>query len=240
MKLAADADTTDSFYRYKSSLFFVDSNFVGIALLCLLAIMFSYRDLVAKNKFMLAYLLLFMSISRASIGAGICQFVIYKFWRWRRPMSLALITAQAIIIWRVFFSFTGTGAESVRSLDGSFASKFYILMLMSENWIHSDNISRLCGIGAGNARSIFDIFAHNIIVTLVTELGVIGSTLLIAYVYHICKKKPVAIYLLVFPIVINGFSLVSTSMVYFFAALGLLCALDESKRDDCFFLAQKR
>jgi predicted ABC-type sugar transport system permease subunit len=38
-------------------------------------------------------------------------------------------------------------------------------------------------------------------------------------------------YLLVLPIAINGFSLVSTTMPYFFAALGLLAALRGTARD---------
>ena len=38
----AETDTSDSFYRYKASLFFFDSNFAGIEILYLLALIFAF------------------------------------------------------------------------------------------------------------------------------------------------------------------------------------------------------
>ena len=94
----ADTDISDSFYRYKASLFFVDSNFVGIEILCFLAIMFAFKEEIGRKKWLLAYLLLFATLSRASIAAGICQLVIYKLWRWRAWTFFGLLTAQVIAI----------------------------------------------------------------------------------------------------------------------------------------------
>jgi len=55
--------------------------------------------------------------------------------------------------------------------------------------------------------------------------------LFVIYVWIQCRRCPVSIYLLILPVTINGFSLVSTSMPYFFVALGLLGALRGTSRD---------
>jgi hypothetical protein len=98
MPAVTEADASDSFYLYKASLFFYDSNFAGIEILCLLAIMFAFRESIGRKKWLLAYLLLFATFSRASIAAGICQLVVYKLWRWRIWTLFGLLAAQVIII----------------------------------------------------------------------------------------------------------------------------------------------
>lgn len=225
MSVMVDTDVSDSFYLYKHSLFFVDSNFVGIAILCLIPIMFAFREAIGRKSWLLAYLLLFATLSRASIVAGVCQLVIYKLWRWRTWAAFGLLVAQLLIIVRLLATFIRQGSELVGAIDGSFATKFYLLSLMIDAYGRADIAQRLFGIGVGNAQDLIGIFAHNIVVTLVLELGIGGSLLFLIYIWILSRKSPVVIYLLVLPMVINGFSLVSTSMPYFFVALGLLAAL---------------
>jgi hypothetical protein len=83
----------------------------------------------------------------------------------------------------------------------------------------------------GNLFNLAGIFAHNIVATFVLELGIGGSLLFATYVWILSRKCPASIYLLVLPVVINGFSLVSTTMPYFFVTLGLLAALRGTERD---------
>jgi len=231
MSVAAESDLSDSFYLYKSSLFFVDSNFAGIAILCLLSIMLTYKEVIGRNKLLLAYFLLFATLSRASIFAGICQFAIYKLWRWRVWTLFGLLAAQVLIIGKLFINFTTQGSAAIQAVDGSLSSKFYILSLMTDTYGKADTTQKLFGIGVGNFSSLAGIFAHNIVATFVLELGIAGSILLVIYIWILCRKCPVAIYLLILPMVINGFSLVSTSMPYFFVALGLLGGLRGTMRD---------
>jgi len=231
MPATAETDVTDSFYLYKASLFFFDSNFAGIEILCLLAVMFAFREQIGRKKWMLAYLLLFATLSRASIAAGICQLVVYKLWRWRAWTLFGLLTAQAMVVIRLFIHFTTEGSEAIHDIDGSLSSKFFILSLMTDIYHRSDVVQRLFGIGVGNLFNHAGIYAHNIVATLVLELGIGGSLLLIVYVWILSRKCPLSIYLLILPVAINGFSLVSTSMPYFFAALGLLAALRGTSRD---------
>jgi hypothetical protein len=223
----AQTDTSDSFYFYKSSLFFVDSNFAGIEMLCLLSIMFAFREEIGRKRWLLAYLLLFASMSRASIAAGICQLVIYKLWRWRIWTLLGLLAAQMLVVVKLFMDYTTQGSDSIKAIDGSLSSKFFILTLMMDAYQEADRAQKFFGVGAGNFINLFGILsAHNIVVTFVTELGIGGSLLFVAYIWILSRKCPVSIYLLILPILINGFALVSTwAMPYFFAALGLLAAL---------------
>jgi hypothetical protein len=231
MGVTPETDISDSFYRYKFSLFFVDSNFVGIEILCLLAIMFAYREAIGRKRWLLIYFLLFATFSRASIAAGICQLVVYKLWRWRVWTFIGLLAAQAIMICKLFIDYTTKGPEAMQSIDGSLSSKFYILSLMATSYGQADTLQKLFGIGVGDSVNLISIFAHNIVVTLVLEMGIGGSMLFVLYVWALSRRCPVSVYLLILPVAINGFSLVSTSMAYFFATLGLLGALCGTPRD---------
>jgi hypothetical protein len=225
------ADVTDGFYLYKASLFFFDSNFAGIEILCLLAIMFAFRESIGRKRWLLAYLLLLATFSRASIAAGICQLVVYKLWRWRAWAFFGLLAAQALVVAKLFINFASQGAEAIHNVDGSLSSKLFILSLMTEIYNQADAVQRLFGIGVGNLFNLAGIFAHNIVATFVLELGIVGSLLFVVYVWILSRKCPASSYLLILPMVINGFSLVSTSMPYFFASLGLLAALRGTERD---------
>jgi hypothetical protein len=227
----AGTDVSDSFYLYKASLFFFDSNFVGIEILCFLAIMFAFKKEIGRKRWLLAYFLLFATLSRASIAAGICQLVIYKLWRWKAWAFFGLLAAQVIAIYQLFVSYTTQGSQAIHDMDGSLASKFFILSLMTETYRRADTAQRLFGIGVGNLFNLAGIFAHNIVATFILELGIGGSLLLAVYVWILSRKCPASIYLLILPLAINGFSLVSTSMPYFFVALGLLAALRGSLHD---------
>lgn len=227
----AGTDVSDNFYLFKASLFFFDSNFVGIEILCLLAIMFAFKEEIGHKRWLLAYCLLFATLSRASIAAGICQLVIYKLWRWRLWALFGLLAAQVVAIYQLFLSYTTQGSQAIHDVDGSLASKFFILSIMAETYRRADTAQRLFGIGVGNLFNLAGIFAHNIMATFVLELGIGGSLLFAAYVWVLSRKCPASVYLLIFPMVINGFSLVSTSMPYFFVALGLLAALRSFPRD---------
>jgi len=231
MPANAETDVSDSFYLYKTSLFFFDSNFVGIEILCLLAIMFAFRETIGRKRWLLAYLLLLATFSRASIAAGVCQFVVYKLWRWRIWTLFGLLVAQGIVIGHLFTSYVTQGAETLHNIDGSLSSKFFILSLMRGIYSQADAVQKLFGIGVGNLFNLAGIFAHNIVATFVLELGIGGSLLFAAYVWILSRKCPTSIYLLVLPMVINGFSLVSTTMPYFFVTLGLLAALRGTVRD---------
>lgn len=239
LPLSIAVDVTDGFYLYKSSLFFMYSNSVGIEILCLLAIMFAFRETIGLKSWLLAYLLLLATFSRASIAAGICQLVVFILWRWRVWTLLGLLVGQALVVGKLFAGYVTQGPDAIKAIDASFSSKFYILALMTEVYHQADAAQKLFGIGAGNFTNLAGIFAHNIVVTFVAEFGIVGSLLLAVYMWILSRKCPVSIYLLVLPIVINGFAAIITTMPYFFAALGLLAALRGTARDGATVLGNK-
>jgi hypothetical protein len=193
--------------------------------------MFVFRESIGRKRWLLAYLLLLATFSRASIAAGICQLLVYKLWRWRVWTLFGLLITQIIVIGHLFMSYTTQGSDAVHNVDGSLSSKLFILSLMTEIYRQADAVQRIFGVGVGNLFNLTGIFAHNIVATFVLELGIGGSILFAVYLWILSRKCPASVYLLVLPIVINGFSLVSTTMPYFFVALGLFAALRGTARD---------
>jgi len=214
-----------AFYHYKFSIFYVDSNNVGLALLCLLALMLAFRRHLSGRQVALGYLLLLLTFSRASIIAGLCQYLIYKFWHARRWILLLIIAAAPIVVYGLLASYISAGSEQLRQFDGSLASKFLILQKMGEVYAGGDLRLWLFGIGAGNTEQLITIAAHSIIVTYALEFGIVGSILVTCYVWVLSRKSQSAKYLLVLPMVVNGFALILASMPYFFVTLGVLSAL---------------
>ncbi len=233
LTMYSDEAATSFLYIYKSSLFFYDSNFVGVEIICLLSIMFAFRGAIDGKKILLGYLLLFTTFSRASIVSGICLFVVYKLWRWRVWTFFGLLLAQALIIAKLFIDYSTQGSEVTKSIDGSFSSKFLLLSIMVNIYQEADRAQKLFGIGAGNFINLSgSLSSHNILATFVTELGIAGSILFIVYIWTHSRKCPTSNCLLILPVVINGFSLISlAAMPFFFATLGLLGALRGTERD---------
>jgi hypothetical protein len=212
----------DWFYQYKQSLMFSDSNAVGIALLCLIAVMLVYRRHFRGRHLILAYCLVLATISRASIIAAVFQYAIYKFWRRRRLLVGGLIFSSPLIVYYLLRSYIN-GDPNLNSLaDRSFLSKLYMLQSMIDIFQRADIAQHLFGIGSGNTQYLAGMAAHNIIVVFVLELGVVGSAALIAYVWFLARKSPVAFSLLIVPLVINGFSLFLTTSPFMYVTLGFL------------------
>lgn len=236
----SDEAATSFLYIYKSSLFLYDSNFVGIEIICLLSIMFAFRSAISGKRILLGYLLLLATFSRASIVSGVCLFLVYKLWRWRVWTFFGLLLAQALIILKLFFDYSTQGSEVTAAIDGSFSSKFLLLSIMLDIYREADRAQKLFGIGAGNFINLSgSLSSHNIMATFVTELGIAGSILFVVYVWIHSRKCPVSNCLLILPIVINGFALVSlAAMPFFFATLGLLGALRGTERDGTKALSQ--
>jgi hypothetical protein len=214
-----------AFYNYKFSLFFVDSNNVGLALLCLIALMLVFHESVGGKRIFFAYLLMFATISRASILAALCQYAIYKLWRFRRWALVVIAVVGVVAILTAMSAFVSSGPEDIQEADPSFATKLMLLQKMGDIYSEAPLQSRLFGFGAGNTEGLIAFAAHNIAVTLTVEFGIVGSMLVMVYVWLLARSSVLAGYLLIVPILINGFSLFLPSMPYFYLVLGLLASM---------------
>ena len=212
----------DTFYAYKFGFFYSDANNVGLAMLCLLALLLVFHRTVGRARIALALLLMLGTLSRASIIAAGCQLLVFALWRARRWLLAGLLVLQPLIIYALFLNYLHTGLETYREVDRSLASKLLILQWMADLYRRAGLVQRLFGVGAGNTQSLIGIAAHNILATFVLELGYLGAVLIVLYCWALARRSQAAGYLLLVPIVINGFALVLTSMPYFYVTLGLL------------------
>jgi hypothetical protein len=108
MPSTAGTDVSDSFYRYKASLFFFDSNFVGIEILCLLAIMFAFKEEIGRKQM------------AAGLLSSLCDFVqgIHR----RRPMPACHLQIVALAGVGALWTSGGSGychLPSIRELHNA-------------------------------------------------------------------------------------------------------------------------
>lgn len=121
--------------------------------------------------------------------------------------------------------------ESFVDIDGSFNSKFYIISLALHNYSSMPDMNKLLGIGMANFSYYSNgIFAHNMLVTLVYEFGVVGSCLFFVFLWHMYLKIGKDVLYLYLPLAIGGFSLFSAYMPFFFILLS--CLYLENKKGE--------
>jgi hypothetical protein len=219
----------DWFYRYKQSILFGDSNSVGMALLCLIGMMLAFREQFCRRHLLLAFVLMMATFSRASIIAAVLQFLIYKFWRWRRWILGAIVLSSPFIVFRLLSWYIDTGNQAGGDVDKSFVSKLFILQSMIEIYSGADITQRLFGIGSGNMQFLAGIAAHNILVSFAIELGLVGSAAFLIYMWLLARRSPRAAFLLLLPMFVNGFSLFLTTIPYFYLTLGVLGTLKTTR-----------
>ena len=111
--------------------------------------------------------------------------------------------------------------------DPSFSTKIFILV-KSIDYIGSANINKLLfGIGFGGGLRILGIWLHNFLITFLVESGIIGISIILAFLIAVIKKtKRKTGYLILF-LLITGFSFVPYAIPYFFAILALMCIIED-------------
>lgn len=208
-----------SFYKYKSSVLYYDSNFTGIVVSVFLMffVFLSKKGIydIGKISFILYLILLILTFSRASIVAFIISYICVvtfgKYFRYLVVLILAGFTYFAFKLVNLYLS-----GESFIDFDGSFNSKFYIISQAIELYGSLPFMLKFFGIGLANFAQYAGIFAHNIIVTFVFEFGIFGSFAFIFYfVYMYLKTKGNVLYILL-PVLIGGFSLFSAYSAFLF------------------------
>ncbi|MBQ0215668.1 hypothetical protein KAH51_19825, partial [Proteus vulgaris] len=167
-----------------------------------------------KNKYILLILIV-LTFSRSAIVASLILIIIsnniYKL-KFRSYLLLLIITLVFI-----FMSLSYIFSDSnYQFIDGSLNSKFYIVekafIIYSEIPIEN----KLFGIGLGNTELFLNIFAHNILVTMLLEFGLIGSFLFILFIIYSLISSNHFCLLIWIPILIAGISLFGAYAPYLF------------------------
>ncbi|WP_115102333.1 O-antigen ligase family protein [Hafnia alvei] len=219
-------------YAFKSSLFYFDSNFTGLVIITFFSLfLYLKNNLDLKLKYSKVVLILF-SVLTFSRAVYVTLFaMLYAF---RKPAhikgrSLVVILSTILVFTYMIVRYV-VDKSSFSNIDGSFNSKFYIVNRAIDFYSTQPLSVHLFGIGLGNTEQLLGIFAHNIFVTMIIELGFVGSLLFLFFIYYSIKvSNGYALYLWV-PTFICGISLFSAYSPFLFVANAIICAEEKIKR----------
>ncbi|CDM70549.1 putative membrane protein [Acinetobacter baumannii] len=217
---------TGSFYDYKWSLLYFDSNFVSFIILFFLmfAVFLKEKNIfnIGKMRFSFLFVLLILTFSRASLVSFIVTYLFVKSGnKYKTPIFILFLIGYFYIASELIGKYT-SGVSYV-DVDGSFNSKFYLISVAIDNYNSIPVINKLFGIGLNNFLYYSDgIFAHNIFITLLYEFGVLGTIMFIfflCYSYYKIGKDVAYIYI---PLLVAGFSLFSAYVPFLFVLIACM------------------
>jgi len=217
---------TGSFYDYKWSLLYFDSNFVSFIILFFLmfAVFLKEKNIfnIGKMRFSFLFVLLILTFSRASLVSFIVTYLFVKSGnKYKTPIFILFLIGYFYIASELIGKYT-SGVSYV-DVDGSFNSKFYLISVAIDNYNSIPVINKLFGIGLNNFLYYSDgIFAHNIFITLLYEFGVLGTIMFIfflCYSYYKIGKDVAYIYI---PLLVAGFSLFSAYVPFLFVLIACI------------------
>ncbi|MEZ8922425.1 hypothetical protein [Vibrio splendidus] len=195
------------FYPYKrNSFMFLDSNYTSILILAALQVFLFDLVSVKKNRnyFLALIFLLFLTFSRASIFSFILMFIfkwlIVSKNKYKLYISCSLSLILAILFMLIF-------NVSINVDDGSFLSKFSIINELTNLLYYNFNIEMFFGLGLGASRDIIGVGAHNILVLMLIEFGLIFTFVFVLFSFSILSIGYRYGFIFIFIFFINGFSL---------------------------------
>jgi hypothetical protein len=215
------------FYIFKfNSIMFPDSNFTAILILCIISSFFYLKSINSENKnrliFIILYVLLILTLSRAAILSGILLLLLFKFrdviYKFRKfilffsPIFLLVIISYITLI-----------------EDDSIKVKFQLFDNAKLILKDINSIDLLFGVGLGNGQILFGKGTHNLILTYLFEGGVIGLLLFFTFMSHLLFKTKYKLGIIIFPFLLAGMSFSSTSIPFLFAILALFSNYEENR-----------
>lgn len=218
-----------AFYYFKiNSIMYQDSNFVAIFILSLFFFLLYVKQYTNKKyyiSFTLLFVLIFATLSRASIISLLIFLFLYQFRAFfYRYKKIVFIISVSII------SFLIPILMEYRKIDDSFSTKFGIFERTFEYFTNATINYQLFGVGFGNAYEVLEIGAHNFFVTYFVESGLIGLLfILIIWTYILIKTKYKA-GIVMFPFLLNGMSFATGAIPYLYVIFAVILVL-ESRRE---------
>ncbi|WP_446470093.1 O-antigen ligase family protein [Xenorhabdus stockiae] len=212
---------------YKTnSLMYRDSNFLGIHIIIILSsFLFLFKDKKIKKTIFFTIVSLFLlslilTFSRASLISAIIGIYFYIN---RNRKKLLLISTPIMIASTILFFIDKF------SNDISFNSKFYIIHTAISKMEHLSLYNIFFGYGLGNSVDAIGIGAHNLILTILLEMGLIFFVLFVIYMVFLIKKFKIHFLYLILPFIISSLSLSGTSLPYFFTYITLCLLVHDHK-----------
>jgi len=215
-----------SFYDYKQSFFFTDSNFSSFIILFFLmfAIFLKNKKVldIGNIRFIILFLLLLMTFSRASILAFIVSYLfLISSKKYRTPLFVIFISTYIYFSYRLVGKYIS--GESFVDVDGSFNTKFYFISIAINDYPLVPLVNKIFGIGLNNFFYYSDgFFAHNIFVTFLYEFGFLGFLIFLFFIFYSYRKIGKDFTYILMPLLVAGFSLFSAYMPFFFVLLACM------------------
>ncbi|MFZ4799322.1 MAG: hypothetical protein ACOYMA_17615 [Bacteroidia bacterium] len=222
-------------YMFKhNSIMYPDSNFVGVQV-CLtyfFTVYLNKENLLVSWAKNLRYILLVLVVLTTSRSANITMIFYTLIFN---KVSFPFQITKKQVFWLsgiiVFLIIASVFILSFVKNDESFNSKFMILYLAIDLLKSIPLSSIFLGIGIGNTFSFIGIGAHNLIVTLALETGLIGLTLFMLSMYFSIKKTNGKALYLLFPLFTMGFSFVSLALPFLFTFLAIIYVIENNTID---------
>jgi hypothetical protein len=217
-----------AFYYFKiNSIMYQDSNFVAIFILSLFFFLLYVKQYTNKKyykSFFIMFLLIFATLSRASILSLLIFLILYQFraffYRYKKLVFIISVSLIAFLIPILLEN---------RRIDDSFSTKFGIFERTFEYFGNATFFKQFFGVGFGNAYEVLEIGAHNFFVTYLVESGLIGLLfILLIWTYFLIKTK-YKIGIVMFPFLLNGMSMASGAIPYLYVIFAVILVL-ESRR----------
>jgi len=215
-----------SFYDYKQSFFFTDSNFSSFIILFFLmfAIFLKNKKVldIGGIRFIILFILLLMTFSRASILAFIVSYLfLISNKKYRTPLFIVFILTYIYFSYRLVSKYIS--GESFVDVDGSFNTKFYFISIAINDYPLVPLVNKIFGIGLNNFFYYSDgFFAHNIFVTFLYEFGLLGFLIFLYFIFYSYRKIGKDFTYILMPLLVAGFSLFSAYMPFFFVLLACM------------------
>lgn len=221
-------------YMFKfNSIMYLDANFVGVQT-CLL---YFFSLFLFKEKYKVKYIkiiliilfsLIILTTSRSAIIVTIVFTLIFR--KISFPFYFTKNQIKLMVVVGLITTLLGSGVFIFLSKDASFLTKFLILELAIEFLKNVPINTMLFGVGMGNTFNFIGIGAHNLIVTLTLESGLIGLFLFSFFVYLITKKTNYKALYILLPFFLMGFSVVSIAFPYLLCQLVIIYNLGCSQK----------
>lgn len=204
----------DNFYNLKkNSIFFVDSNAVGLYAVCYFSLFIYFFDNYLERKvsclffigLSLYIFLILLTFSRAAIMAAILL-IVYSFYLNMRPLVRYFLWFIALLFIVAFIH----ELMSIIGNDGSGGTKIGIYATILSKFGNYDIANTLFGFGINDGNYIYSYeegeYSHVLLGMLLGQVGLIGCFIYIVYFSFMCFMSNYRVLFVLIPMFIAGLS----------------------------------
>lgn len=221
-----------SFYVFKNSAFYLDSNFVGLILVSyyiFLVFLKNKKILNIKYSIYLVVFLIAMTFSRSAWLVIIYLLVFFKVDNKGNIKALKFYTPIISLIFAFFSVYASyiINPDFIMSIDPSLNTKFLFLERAIDH-VSQYEYANIFGLGLASSSIIYGRYFHNILAIFVFEMGIAFVIIFLLYLVTLAKLDKNYIPVLIISNLMMGMSLFSTNISYLFFFISLMVFLNKN------------